>query len=295
MSVIGIDDLKPPQNNGTLIFRLTDKQWFWAPHVGATCWVRFDTKEDALELYRGAYQATVVQEGITDGDNSKEGATGQASGAADVPTTSIKDNTQTWTVDEWVGARMYLHRWQDGSIEYATVLSNTADTLVGAPNTFNGVVDDAWTGASPVQYDYYALLQTVNDNASFRIRWKTLKLGLANIRKLKQFIELTFRTYATGSLTLAWVVDGKRSGSFSFDLSQGDRYWGRDYFGASDVEPGAGTLLWQGIDETILQQNFDDSAEGQFIEFEIELETAERFEITMLAMTYLMHLGDRWQ
>jgi hypothetical protein len=295
---IGIDDLTPPQPNGTLIYRMIDKQWFWSPHIAATCWCVWKTKGDALELYRGAYHASVIQEGITDGDNANEGTTGQVTGDAAVPETSIKDEDATWTENEWAGATMFLHRFADDSIEYATVLGNTAGgELVGAPNSFNGTVNDAWTGANPAKDDYYILIRQVRDNASIRIRWKTLKLGLASVRLLKQFIELTFRAYATGTLVLNWKIDGARSGSLTFDLSQGVRYWGKgSVFGIDDgaTEPGPTTLLWRALDDMILKQNFNDSAEGSFVEFEIQLDTSNKFDISMLAITYLMHLGNRW-
>src|SRR3990167_10549348 len=99
-AIIGIDDLKPRQPNGTLIYRLSDRQWVWSPHIDATCWCQWKTRDDALELFRGAYHSSVIQEGITNGDNDSEGDNGQANAAPAVPATSIKDTTKTWVVNE---------------------------------------------------------------------------------------------------------------------------------------------------------------------------------------------------
>ena len=293
---VNVDDVTPSQNNGTLIYRLQDKQWFWAPHVGATAWEVFRGKFDDNELMRGVYTNAVLQEDITEGDTQLSGESGQVESGgvgASSPTTIVCKATG-WTLNEWAGAKMYLQRYLDPIIEFATVESNTAVapfTLVGLAGSFNGA-DDAWTGDDPVEWDSYAIVREDEINGNMQIRWKTPKLILGQALRIKQFVDLVISTFASGTLVINWSIDGNRSGSFSFDLSEGVTSWGSHSWG-TDVDDSK-TLLWSATEDQTIESNFNDTAEGKYIEFEINLDTNSEFELSMLAMRYFMHIGNRW-
>ena len=293
-TTIAEDVDKPPQPNGTLVFRLSDRQWYWSPHVRATCWCQFKTREDSLELYRGAYHAAVIQEGITDGDNSVNGESGQVGSAPGAFVITAEAPSPNWTDDQWIGYTATIYDYATGASQSFVISDNDENSF-----TITDPADPPVGWDAPAHYDFFIIHKQVNDNAGIAVHWKTLKIGLGNARKLKQFIEFALNTLASGTLEINWTVDGKGAGKLIFDLTAGDRYWGTQddgsfNYGAYNVEPTSTTLLWQDTAESDLSMNFPDSAEGKFIEFEIELTTTEPFEIAMMALTYLIHVGNRW-
>ncbi|KKN72286.1 hypothetical protein LCGC14_0412370 [marine sediment metagenome] len=54
------------------------------------------------------------------------------------------------------------------------------------------------------------------------------------------------------------------------------------------------TMIWSDIDEIISELNFPENAEGKFIELEIMLRTASKFELTALSLGYKIHTGLKW-
>jgi len=304
-NIVGYDDLVPPQNNGTLVYRLTDSQWFFIPHVEATCWEVLKTTGDLNELYRGNYHNSILQEDITEGDNETIGDSGQVptSEGAGSGSDNIKcylDGTTNWAVDEWVGGTMYFQRAGEEDIQSAEVDSNTANVLTGKAGTFqvNGEGElNGWTGDDdPDEYDYWCVIRE-NLNQPMQLYYKSPKMALGEIKRLKQFVEILVRTYVTGTLKIVWSTDDGISDVMQFDLDQGDTFWGSHYFGAYNVDPNITdkkTLLWQRVDQRMLEMNFNASAEGKYIQFEIALNTANKFDISLLAFGFMTHGGAGW-
>ena len=311
MATINNDQAKPSQNNATLIYRIHEKDWLWSTHIGATCFALFQGKGDNNELMVGRFGNMVLQEDITESIVTYGSEVGQISSAGGGATTIVGrkkegaagvsgaggDESPGWETNYWAGGTMYLMRPGSSDIETAEVASNTANTLTGLAGSFNGTNVNAWDGANPSEYDFFAVTKDISEDGEMTLRWKTHRNTFGrDVRRLKQFLEMAINAYATGTLTINWVVDnGAHSGSIQFDLTQGYTFLGEHYYLAHGGTVDDTTLLWQELDDITLEDELDGEAEGKFIEFELNLRTATKFSMAMLAIGYKKHTGRNWR
>jgi hypothetical protein len=271
------DNPDPSQNNMTLIYSLRTGQWFTSEHIRAASWAVFKGEEDILQLYRGWYEALVLQEDTGESVDSQDGDRGQATaGAAD----GLTDGSKAWTADEWIGGTVYLHR-TDGTTENQTITDNDA-TEVNV---------DSWTGANPAQYDYYILTKP-SLNAVMSMRWRTPKLFFDSLTSIKQYIELIMKMFGTGSVTFSYDIDGDVGGTMTLNLDQPDYTWGEEgVYWSSD---GAGGHWNASGDTANIEELFPATEDGYSVEFEITHSTIKRFEITQFTVRYKANRGRGW-
>ena len=286
--VVGADGNDPPQNNMVLVYNLEDGQWTTIPFLHPSALVVFRGEGDQDELYSGATPATVFTEESSEGVETTDGESGQATGGA---ATTLVKTLAGWTVDEFIGYTLYKYSYLDGSLESCTVASNTIDTLTGTAGSFSGVNPDAWE-ANPVATDYFLLL--LEGSSDMRLRYRTPMIAVESLHKLKAFIEMAIDVIGTGRLDVAWTMDrGKEGGLVQFNLSQGTTGWGTHSWGAIIAADGS-TMAWTAVEATLVEAGFPANAEGIKVEFEFTVNTSNAFKLFYWLIGYHINTGTKW-
>ena len=233
-----------PQNNGTFVYRLDTGQWFYNPHIHASCWCRWHGESDMNELFRGDVGAKVYQEDTVEAVDDADTSYGQATAGAN---TTLTDDNAVWETDEWIGATVYVHH-ADNTIEKCTIESNTGTVLTGEAGTFISILPPAGAGnqwtTNPALYDYYLIVKQSADGV-INVKWRTPMLIFDSLREVKWFLEMLVRMFGTSLFTISWSLDGGEGGggSFQFNPMQGTTFLGVNplahYYGTAKNMPGA--------------------------------------------------------
>ena len=248
----GLDGGGVPQNNGTFVYRLDTGQWFWNPHIHASCWCRWHGESDMNELFRGDVGAKVYQEDTVEAVDDASCAHEQAT---DGGNTTLTDGDADWETDEWIGATVYVHH-ADNTIEKCTIGSNTGTVLTGEAGTFEGAANNQWT-TNPALYDHYLIVKE-SSSGVINVKWRTPMLVFDSLREVKWFLEMLVRIYGTSLFTISWSLDGGEGigGSFQFNPTQGTTFlgvhdlsdesgWANNTGVANELEDdGSGTANW---------------------------------------------------
>jgi hypothetical protein len=300
-TTVGHDDLVPPQNNGTLVYRLLDGKWFFMPHAKATCFAVAQTISDVNELMMGIHGNKIVQEDITEVVETVNCDWGQQTKTAEADPKLLTDNTKDWATDEWKGADIFIQPVEDAdgklggeSVITGEVASNDGTTItLTAPLSLYGVEYCIH------KYDYYFLKR--DSSPLMTLYYKSPKLAITDANNIKQFIRFFTRALFDGELKIKWEIDDGNNGMFNFNLSHGATHFGYDEnensfnYGSTNGEVTENTLCWEDTIDQYVFKNMVAGSKGRYIQFEIAIETSSEFRIDFLGLAFKQHGEGGWQ